>query len=148
MESNIVINGKPAAGSNADSIDGTIKGTENNCVLIALSDSGALNTKFWMNEMLDAPGKTVKEFAQAHPKGSFLVSHIYPDSPAEILPLYWKGNDHYSAMVNGVLHNATTSGAENKIRYAFEVLHTEDFIERGWPIEAVNEASQRILSSI
>jgi hypothetical protein len=131
MDSNIVINGQPAKWSNADSLDGQVKGTEFNCVEIALHDSGAFDTEFWLQIMSDAPGLSVAEFAKAHPRGSFLVSHIYPDSPPEILPLYWKGNAHYSALVHGTLHNASKSAVENKIDYAFEVLHRSDIEERG-----------------
>jgi hypothetical protein len=117
---------------NGDSVDGKIKGTENNCVLIALSDAGALNTKFWLELQPDAPGMLVVEFARKHPKGSYLVAHTYPDSPPDLLPLYWKGNAHYSALVDGVLHNASPSaGQTNKIDYVFEVLHEQDLKDRG-----------------
>ncbi len=114
---------------NADSRDGTIKGCEDNCVLIALSDSGALNTKFWLDVVADAPGSTLKEFALRHPKGSFLVDYLYPERP-DRYPAQ-SGNDHYSAMVDGVLYNASNSAPDSKVNYAFEVLHVADLEARG-----------------
>jgi hypothetical protein len=116
---------------NADSLNGRVKGTPTNCVLVALADAGALDTKFWLEFQSDAPGMSVAEFAKKHPRGSFLVDFHIPDSPPEILPLYWKGNDHYSALVNGVLHNATASCVDHKINYCVEVLHEQDLKERG-----------------
>jgi hypothetical protein len=114
---------------NADSRDGSIKGCENNCVLIALSDSGALNTEFWLQEVADAPGSTLEQFATEHRKGNFLVCFAYPAKPDMYPPML--GNEHYSAFVDGVLCNASNSAPKSKVNYAFEVLHGSDIEERG-----------------
>jgi len=132
---------------NADSRDGKVKGEESNCVLIALSDSGALGTEVWLNAMPDAPGMTLQEFAEAHPTGNFLVCYIQPAKGAEWYPQHPEIS-HYSAMVDGVLYNAANSAPTYKISYVFEVLHKEDLEARGWTVEAFNEASQRFVSSL
>ncbi len=132
---------------NSDSRDGSIKGTENNCTTIALSDSGAMTGgPVWLSVMQDAPGKTLQDFAKAHPKGSFLVCFNYAPKPNMYPPQH--GTDHYSALVDGVLFNASNSALGNKINYVFEVLHEKDLTARGWTVEQMNEASKQSIANL